>query len=64
MTAFRPSRERRGPDPRLHLKILLFVIGAALGIAGMVLERTWLIALAIVLLAVGVLLRLLPSADG
>jgi hypothetical protein len=32
-----PSRERRGPDPHLDIKIFLFMAGAALAGAGMAL---------------------------
>ena len=60
MGLFRPSRERRGPDPYQHWKTLLFAIGAALGLAGIFTERDWLILVAIAVLAVGVALRWLP----
>ncbi|MGQ0561074.1 MAG: hypothetical protein ACT443_04275 [Gemmatimonadota bacterium] len=55
---FRPSRERRGDDRFCEAKATLFVLGASAGIVGMVTERTWLVYVAIVLVAAGVLLRL------
>jgi hypothetical protein len=64
MGLFRPSREHRGPDPYLDWKIGLFLAGAAMGIAGMALDRAWIIACAIALLAIGALLRFLPRPEG
>ena len=43
---------RGGPDPHLGIKSIVFVIGAALALGGMVFEVGWLITVAIVLLAV------------
>lgn len=60
MGLFRPSRERRGPDPHLAWKMALFTIGAAVGVIGMLRDNGRLIALGILLLAAGVLLRFLP----
>lgn len=59
MGLFRPSRERRGPDPYLNWKIGFFVAGAGTGITGMAMENDWLVGAAVVLLAVGVALRFL-----
>lgn len=59
MNLFRPSRESRGPDPFLQLKMILFGIGAALALAGMVTGSQLLVGIGILVLAVGVLLRLL-----
>lgn len=53
-----PSREARGPDPHLDIKIVLFMAGAALGIAGMASGRAWLVWLAFIPLAAAFLLRL------
>ena len=52
-----PSRERRGPDPHLDLKILLFMIGAALAVGGMAAEQPLLVWLAFVPLSIVALLR-------
>jgi hypothetical protein len=52
-----PSRERRGPDPHLDIKIFLFMAGAALAGAGMALERPILVWLAFIPLAAVALLR-------
>ena len=54
-----PSRERRGPDPYLDLKILLFLVGAALAVGGMALERPMLVWLAFLPLSGVALLRFL-----
>jgi len=56
---FRPSRERRGEDPWLPHRTLLFVAGAAAGMAGMALNLEWLVTAAIVLLGAGVAAGLL-----
>lgn len=61
MGLFRPSRERRGPDRWLDLKLLLFSLGAAVGLTGMLLGRDWVIFTAIGILALGVLVRFLPG---
>jgi hypothetical protein len=54
---FRPSRSRAGPDRWVHHKMLLFVLGAALGLTGVALDSTVLVNIGIVVLLVGVLLR-------
>lgn len=64
MGLFRPSRERRGPDPYYHWKVILFSIGAAFGLGGIFTDYDWLVLVAIPILAVGVALRWLPSKDG
>ena len=61
MGIFRPSRTVRGVDPYFRHKVIIFAIGAPLGIAGMSSRRDWLVALAIAVLAVGVLLRVLSA---
>ena len=55
---FRPRREPAdGPDPWLPLKLALFGVAAATAIAGMALDRAWLINAAIGLLAIGLVIR-------
>jgi membrane protein implicated in regulation of membrane protease activity len=44
-------RGRGGPDPHLDLKMLAFVVGAALALAGIAFEVAWLVTAAIVLMA-------------
>lgn len=63
MGLFRPSREPRGADPWLDAKLLLFSLGAAAGILGMLLEREWLVFSAIGILILGVALRFLPRRE-
>lgn len=58
MSFLRPSRERRGPDPYLAHKMLLFAAGAACAFAGIATEREWLVYVGIAVLLVGVLFRL------
>lgn len=58
MSLFRPSRERRGPDPYVAHKMIVFVAGAAFGFAGIATEREWLVYLGIGVLLIGMLLRL------
>lgn len=59
---FRPSRSRTGDTgPLLVWKVRSFVIGAALALAGMALDTDWLVWSGIGALAVGLLLRFLPS---
>lgn len=61
MGLFRPSRAQRGSDRWLRLKMAIFVVGAAVGIAGMATENDLLVGVGIIVLAAGVLLRLLPG---
>jgi hypothetical protein len=58
MTPFRPSRERRAPDRYLHVKMLIFVIGAGFLLAGIASERDWLVTVAVLTFAAGLLIRL------
>jgi hypothetical protein len=58
LAVFRPSRRRVGPDPHLDTKIVLFVIGAAFGAAGMITGRNWIVFIGIAILLAGVLLGL------
>jgi hypothetical protein len=55
---FRPSRARRGDDPWLQQRTLIFLVGAALSIAGLVLDMGILINIAIVVLVIGAILGL------
>ncbi len=57
MGLFRPSRERYGPEPYYHWKVIVFTIGAGMGLFGMISNRDWLVLAAIPVLAVGVALR-------
>jgi hypothetical protein len=58
VSPIRLDRSRRDPDIWLGQKMLFFVTGAAVGIAGMIIDQPWLIWLAIGILAVGLLLRM------
>jgi membrane protein implicated in regulation of membrane protease activity len=58
VSPFRPDRRRRGPDRFLGPKMLIFVLGAVAGLAGMATATGWLIYAAVGLLAVGLVLRL------
>jgi Na+-transporting methylmalonyl-CoA/oxaloacetate decarboxylase gamma subunit len=57
---FASRRSRKGHDPHLNTKVILFSVGAVLGLAGMALEFPLLVLLAILVLAVGVALRMFP----
>ena len=61
---FRPSRAPRGADRWLPHKMLLFVIGAGLGVAGILSGRDWLINAGIVVLFIGLLLRFARRGAG
>lgn len=54
------DRSRRGEDPHLEWKIVLFWVGAVLALAGMAMDRPVLVTVAIVVLVVGFLLRFPP----
>jgi len=56
---FRASRGNRGRDRFLEIKALLLVTGASIGIAGMISERSWLVTIAIIVVAAGMVLRLI-----
>lgn len=61
---FRPSRSGTGDtDPLLVWKVRSFVIGAALALAGMGLDAGWLVWSGIGVLAIGLVLRFLPSRE-
>lgn len=55
---FRPSRTRRGSDPTLGLRMLLFALGAVTGLSGMATERSWLVTIGTVFLGIGLLLSM------
>jgi hypothetical protein len=57
---FRPSREQRGPDRWLNAKVAIFCLGAGTALAGVASGKTWIVNLAIAILAVGFLMRFLP----
>lgn len=59
IAVFRPSRESHGPDPFLQWKIVIFIIGAVVGLAGVATENRWLVGIGIVVLISGMLLRAL-----
>ena len=63
MVFFRASRDKRGPDRFLDLKIVIFVIGAAIAGVGIISARNWLIYIAIGVLVVGVALRFFDRKD-
>ena len=50
-------RGDRGPDPFVWPKVLLFVVGAVLGLVGMAMEESILVTVAILVLFVAVALR-------
>lgn len=59
---FRPSRSSTADTgPLLAWKVRSFAIGAALALAGMGLDVGWLVWSGIGVLAIGLLLRFLPS---
>jgi hypothetical protein len=61
MSPFRPDRSRRGEDPHLRLKMLLFVTGAAFGIGGIATDRGWLVYIGMAILAVALVLRMVAA---
>ncbi len=56
---FRPSREQRGTDRFLNLKVAIFCVGAGTALAGILANRNWIINVAIGILLIGVVLRFL-----
>jgi nitrogen fixation-related uncharacterized protein len=59
MTPFRLDRSRQADDDVwLGHKMMFFLIGSLFGVLGMATDRPWMIYVAIVLLAIGLLLRL------
>ncbi|HUF76516.1 MAG TPA: hypothetical protein VMM35_09570 [Longimicrobiales bacterium] len=61
MIVFLDRRRRAGPF--LEWKVRVFVVAAALGLAGIYLEERWLTGSAIVLLFAGLTLRFLPTGE-
>lgn len=59
---FRPTREPRGSDRWLGLKITLLVLGGAIGLAGMATERDVWVGVGAFVLLLGVFVRLLPDS--
>ena len=57
----RPTREPRGEDRFFEVKVILLVLGASLGVAGMVYKRSWLIYLAMACVAAGIVLRIIAA---
>jgi hypothetical protein len=58
MGLFRPSRERTAHDPEtVKHRMTIFVIGAVVAVAGMASGTSWIIYIAVGILAIGVLLR-------
>jgi hypothetical protein len=55
------DRKRREEDPHLDWKVKLFFIGAALALAGIAVNSTWLIGAAVLALLAGAGLRFLPG---
>jgi hypothetical protein len=60
---FRPDRTRRA-GPWLEWKVRIFVTGAVLGLAGIFLDERGLVVAALVVLALGVGIGLLPGGRG
>jgi low temperature requirement protein LtrA len=54
-------RNRRGSDRYVNLKTAIFFVGAGTWIAGVLMEDTRVTAAAIVMLAIGIVLRVLSS---
>jgi hypothetical protein len=57
------DRKRRA-GRYLEWKVRIFAAGAVLGLAGILLDEAWLRIAAILVLAVGVVLRVLPGGTG
>lgn len=57
MSPFRVSRTRRGPDPYLPFKQLIFALGAFLAMLGIAIDRPLLVNIAIGVLVIGIVLR-------
>jgi membrane protein implicated in regulation of membrane protease activity len=57
MSPFRPDRSRRSEDRLLGQKMLVFVLGAVIALAGLATERDWLVYAALLLLLLGLAMR-------
>jgi hypothetical protein len=64
MSPFRPDRGRRGEDRLLSEKMMVFVLGAAIGIGGIATGRDWLVYVALVLLVLGLAMRFVGRDTG
>lgn len=59
------DRSRKGQAyPWLEWKVRLFVIGAGLGVGGMVLDNRWIVGAGMAVLLAGFLVRFLPGGRG
>jgi hypothetical protein len=54
-------RERTGNERFFAIRVVIFSLGAALGIAGMLSEIDWLVWIAIGVLVIGIVLRMVGS---
>jgi hypothetical protein len=59
---FLPSRSRTGPDKFLPWKTITLVVGVVLILAAYRLDSSWLVWVAIGVLALGFVLRFLPQS--
>ncbi len=57
------SQHRRGDDRWLEWKVRLFSVAAVLGLAGIYFAERWMTGAAILVLAGGIFLRLIPGGD-
>jgi hypothetical protein len=64
MSPFRPDRGRRGEDRLLGEKMMVFMLGAAIGIGGIATDRDWLVYVALLLLVLGLAMRFLGRDTG
>lgn len=55
------NRQDRGVSAHLHWRVRLFWVGAGLALAGIYLEESWLVWVAIVILLTGIVLRFVPN---
>jgi hypothetical protein len=53
-----------GPGNHLQLRLVFFVVGATLAVAGMAMTQEWLMNVAIGVLGVGFVLRFVPERGG
>ena len=58
---FRPDRRRRGHDPHLEIKVVLFGIAAVFALVGMYFGERWMTGIAIGVLSLAMLVRFLPG---
>ena len=57
----RPTREPRGDDRFFEVKVILLIVGASLGLAGMLYNNEWLIWAALAVVAAAIILRLVVN---